>query len=143
MQRVPVFFIVALVIVALYYFTPLRDYMQGQFGPSSAPVPQKEQSAEEAAFDKASLDLLVASNKVANLEGKLSILQIAKDHPDWLTQEEYEHLSVVAANAEDELQKAKDKYERVKEQYARETAIKIVKESLATQAGGEEKAESD
>lgn len=135
-QRVPVFLIVALIFVALYYLTPLRDYMQSQYdGSKTAPSNQKEQ--EEQPFDELSLELLVITNKVANLEGRLRILKIAEEHPEWLTGEEYSQLGTVIGMTENELQEAQDEYERVKGEYARETAARIIRQSMARQQGGE------
>lgn len=136
-QRIPVFFIVALFFVALYYLTPLRDYMQSQYtGGKTAPSSEKQQ--EEEPFDKLGLELLVISNKVANVEGRLNILKMAEENPDWLTSEEYSQLATVIANTEDELQKAQDDYERIKGEYARETATKIIRESLTREERGED-----
>ena len=136
MQRVPVFFIIALIFVALYYLTPLRDYMHSEYdGRPTAPSNEKHQ--EDEPFDKLSLDLLVISNKVANLEGRLRILRMAEENPEWLTNEEYSQLATVIAMAEQDLQKAQDEYERIRGEYARETATKIIRESMGGQSGGE------
>lgn len=137
MQRLPIFLILALVFVALYYFTPLRDYMQSRYEPSSPGGSKQEKEKDDEPFDKLSLELLVISNKVGNLEGKLRILEMAQDHPEWLSAEEYAHVSEVIAKTDKDLQQAQEEYERVKQAYARETAAKIIKESLASNQLGE------
>ena len=135
-QRVPVFFIIALIFVALYYLTPLRDYMHSQYDGGKTTSSSKSEQKEEP-FDKLSLELLVISNKVANLEGRLRILNMAEEHPDWLAGEEYAQLAAVITTTEDELQRAQDEYERIRGEYARETAIKIIRQSMGRKEGGE------
>ena len=135
MQRVPIFFIMALIFVALYYLTPLRDYMHAQYNGEKTTQSPKSQEKDEP-FDKVSLELLVISNKVANLEGRMRILKMAEENPDWLTAEEYSRLATVIAMTEDELEKAHGEYERIREEYARETAAKIIRESLARKERG-------
>jgi hypothetical protein len=142
-QRVPVFLIIALIFVALYYLTPLRDYMQSHYEPSSSTGSQQESEKDEEPFDKLSLELLVISNKVGNLEGKLRILEMAQDHPEWLSAEEYAHVSEVIAKTDKDLQEAQEEYERVKEAYARETASQIIKESLASNQEASSESETE
>ena len=137
MQRVPVFLFIALIFVALYYLTPLRDYMQAQYEPTSGGDSRQASEKDDEPFDKLSLELLVISNKVGNLEGRLQILKMAQDHPEWLSAEEYGHISDVIAKTDKDLQEAQEEYERVKEAYARETAARIIKESLASNERGE------
>ncbi len=147
MQRVPVFLILALIFVGLYYLTPLREYMQSHYDKGSSSTSRQTSSTKEEGFDKVSLELLVISNKVANLEGKVRILKMAQEHPDWLSGEEYSHLATVITRTEEDLNKAQEEYERVKNEYARETAAKIIRESLAadsaiTEGSGSETEES-
>jgi len=134
-QRVPIFLIIALIIVALYYLTPLRDYMHSQYDTPDTSV-QKPSDDEEEPFDELSMELLVVSNKLANLEGKMQILNMAREHPDWFGGEEYDHLATVLARTEEELARVKEEYERVKNAYARETALKMIRKSIDSDQPG-------
>lgn len=140
MQGKPIFLIAALLIVALYYLTPLRGYIESQFQPAGSPSSSKQTAADDEPFDKLSIDLLMITDKVANLEGKIRILAMAKEHPDWFSDQEYAHVPVLIAEAEQELEKAKSDYERIKNEYARQTATKFIKQSLSGKEAGGEKA---
>lgn len=144
-QRVPVFFILALIFVALYYLTPLKDYMHSQYdGTRGKKTSSTKTQQKDEPFDKLSLELLVISNKVANLEGRLRILKMAEENPDWLSSEEYAQLDTVIAMTEDELEMAETEYERIRGEYARETATRIIRKSMEPQAdGGRSSAEKE
>jgi hypothetical protein len=135
MQRIPVFLIVAIVLVAFYYYPPLRNLVF----PGQKPTPElthNQQSKEkDDGFDKLGVELYTAGIKLDNLRGKVALLKMAQQNQDWFKTEEYAQLPSLLAKTEEELKQAEAEYEKTKTQYAQENVRKLIKEAMAKKDG--------
>jgi hypothetical protein len=127
MQRIPIFLIVAILIVALYYYPPLRNRI---FPEKASETSSLKSEPKEDKFDRLSIELYAAGIKVDNLRGKVALLKMAEKNRDWFKPEEYAQLPALIAKAEDELKQAEAEYEKVKIKYAQENVIKMIKEAM-------------
>lgn len=133
MQRLAVVIAISLVFVLFYYYTPLRDLIAPVKESTKSSLSQKK-SDKESQFDELRIELYAVTNKLANLQGKVQLLKIAQEHRDWFKEEEYTQLPILLTKAEEDLKQTEQEFEKIKDKYARETVINMVKESFANEA---------
>ena len=126
-QRLPIVFIVAIVLVLCFYYQPLRNLIF----PGEKPSPTVNTSEkEEDEFNKLHVELYAAGIKLDNLRGKIALFKMAEKNRDWFKTSEYQRLPILLAQAETELKEAETEYERLKTKYAQETVRKLIAEDL-------------
>ncbi|HNR11907.1 MAG TPA: hypothetical protein PKM59_01185 [Thermodesulfobacteriota bacterium] len=136
MHRLPIFLIISIVFVVLYYFTPLRSTIDSQFQ-SDGQSENQQKADENQPFDKVSMELLLISEKMANLEGKARLLALAQEHPEWFAENDFAKLPQLISKTDQELADAKADYERIKIQYARETVTKMLNDPASAKGTAE------
>lgn len=130
MQRVTIFVVISIILlIAFNYYEPLRKSIFPGDNKAKSPISEKSASGK-GGFDELKVELYAISNTVAYLEGRVQLLKIAQENRDWFEAEEYNQIPVLLAETEDNLKKATLEYEKIKDKYAQETVIKMVKESL-------------
>jgi len=132
MQRIYIYVVLALLLLAFYYYKPLRNVIYPEQTKEKGANSEQKSSDLENAFDEVRIELYAIANKVANLQGKVQLLKLAQENRGWFLEEEYAQLPVVLAKAEEELKGAEAEYEKVKTKYARETVTRLIQESLDT-----------
>jgi hypothetical protein len=140
MQRISIFIIMALVLIAFYYYKPLRNIIAPEEKTTRDLISDQKSSDKENAFDELRIELYAIANRLANLQGKVQLLKMAQENRGWFKEEEYSQLPVLLQKAEEDLREAESAYEEVKNKYARETVTKMVKKSL--NQPGERRADS-
>jgi peptidoglycan hydrolase CwlO-like protein len=139
-QRFAIVIAISLAVILVTYYTPLRDYLGPKQELPSDSGSAKKPSEKDSEFNELQMELLAVSNKLSNLQGKIQILKIAQEHRDWFKDEEFSKLPELIAKAEEELKQAEQEYEKLKDKYVHETAVKILKESQTAGGKKEEKA---
>ena len=139
MQRIPIFLIVAIVLVVFYYYPPLRNLVF----PGQKPTPElthnQNSKEKDDGFDKLGVELYTSGIKLDNLRGKIALLKMAQQNRDWFKPEEYAQLPSLLAKAEEELKQAEAEFEKTKTQYAQENVRKLIKEAMAKKDGEQSK----
>lgn len=133
MQRIYIYVVLALVLIAFYYYKPLRNVIAPEQTKGKSTVAEQESSDLENAFDDLRIELYAIANKTANLQGKVQLLKMAQENRGWFNEEEYSQLPVMLTKTEEELKEAEAEYEKVKTKYARETVTRMIEESFDTQ----------
>lgn len=133
MQRIYIYVVLALVLIAFYYYKPLRDVIAPEQTKGKRPASEQRSSDLENAFDDLRIELYAVANKMANLQGKVQLLKMAQENRGWFREEEYSRLPVLLAKAEADLKDAEAEYEQVKTKYARETVTRMIQDSFNTQ----------
>lgn len=139
MQRIPIFIIVAMILVVCYYYPPLRNLVFP--GQKQTPELTQNQNSKEKdnGFDKLGLELYTAGIKLDNLRGKVALLKMAQQNRDWFKPEEYAQLPSLLAKVEEEFKQAEAEFEKTKTQYAQENVRKLIKEAMAKKDGVQSK----
>ncbi|MBW1679656.1 MAG: hypothetical protein JRJ08_05885 [Deltaproteobacteria bacterium] len=130
MQRISIFIIMALVLIAFYYYKPLRNIIAPEEKTTKNLISDQKSLDKENVFDELRIELYALANRLANLQGKVQLLKIAQENRNWFKEEEYSQLLVLLKKAEEDLKQAELEYEEIKNKYARETVARMVKESL-------------
>jgi len=139
MQRIPIVLIVAIILVAFYYYPPLRNMIF----PGQKPTPELTQNQnskeKDDGFDKLGVELYTTGIRLENLRGKIALLKMAQENRDWFKSEEYAQLPGLIAKADEEIKKAEAEYEKTRIQYAQENVRKLIKEAMAKKDGEQSK----
>ena len=130
MQRVPLVLIFALILVVFYYYEPLRNTLFPAKKPSQTEVSPAEPAKKDEPVDKQEIEVYALGLKLDNLQGRVMILKIAQENRDWFSAEEYSQALRMLTKAEEELKQTETEYEKIKNEYIRETVVNMVKESL-------------
>jgi hypothetical protein len=139
MKRIPIFLIVAIIFVAVYYYPPLRNLIFPGQKPSSELTLNQKSKEKDDGFDKLAMELYTAGIKLDNLRGRLALLKMAEKNQDWLKPEEYAQLPSLITKAEEEIKQIEAEYEKIKNQYAQENVRKLIKDAMAKKDGAESK----
>jgi hypothetical protein len=132
MQRIYIYVVLALVLIAFYYYKPLRNFISPEQTKGKSAVSEQQSSDLENAFDDLRIELYAIANKTANLQGKVQLLKMAQENRGWFNEEEFSQLPGMLAKTEEELKEAEAEYEKVKTKYARETVTQMIEESSDT-----------
>ena len=130
MQRIYFFIIIVLIVLVYSYYKPFREIISPGEKTRKSISSDKKSPNKESEFDETRIELYIVANKVANLQGKIQLLKMAQENRDWFKEEEYAQLPILIERAEKDLKKAEEEYEKVRNRYARETVIQMIKESL-------------
>ena len=133
MQRIYIYVVLALVLIAFYYYKPLRNVIAPEEKRGRSTVSEQKASDLENVFDELRIELYAIANKMANLQGKVQLLKMGQENRGWFREEEFSQLPVLLAKAEEDLKEAEAEDEKVKTKYARETVTKMIQESFDTQ----------
>ena len=140
MQRISIVITLILILIVFYYYKPLKDIIIPEEKSAKSLISDKKSSDKESEFDELRVELYAITNMVGHLQGRSQLLKIAQENRDWFNEEEYVQLPTLLAKTEKNLKKAELEYEKIKDEYARKTVIRIIKESL--NKGGEERTDS-
>ena len=139
MQRIPIFLIVAIILVVFYYYQPLRNLVFPVKKPTPELTNNQKSKEKDDGFDKLGVELYTSGIKLDNLRGKIALLKMAQQNQDWLKAEEYAQLPILLAKAEEEFKQAEAEYEKKKIQYAQENVRNLIKEAMAKKNGEQHK----
>ena len=132
MQRIYIYIVLALVLIAFYYYKPLRNAISPEQTKGKGAVSEQKSSDLENAFDDLRIELYAIANKTANLQGKVQLLKMAQENRGWFNEEEFSQLPGMLAKTEEALKEAEAEYEKVKTKYARETVTQMIEEATTT-----------
>ena len=140
MQRISIVIILVILLIGFYYYKPLKNIILPEEKAAKTMTSDKKAANQESEFDELRIELYAITSTVANLQGRAQVLKIAQENRDWFQEKEYAQLPSLLAETEESLEKAESEYEKIKNEYARKTVARIIKESLNKK--GEERADS-
>lgn len=130
MPRLAIGAVIALLIIGFYYYEPLRTALLAPQASKGNAATEKTAS-QESPFDPKAVELFALGKAIANLQGKVEVLKIAQENRQWFSDEEYSNVPAMLQETEAALKKAEAEYEKLRTEYARETATKLVRDSMA------------
>jgi hypothetical protein len=127
MQRIYIFVVIAAIVFAISYSDTIRDFFSSP-GTRENTSPIRQESAEQDdAYEQLRIDLYRTATTLSDLQGKVQILEMAKEKREWFRDEEYENLAALIEETEKELEVAKSAYEQTKEEFTRITVQMMLK----------------
>ena len=127
MQRLYIFMVIAAIVLVVSY----RDQLKTLF-------PSQERAQEEFtengslhtddAYDELGLELYRTASKLSDLQGKIKVLEMAKEHSEWFEEEEVYYLDDLIKATENELKDTETAYQKAREEYAKRTAQKMLRD---------------
>jgi hypothetical protein len=127
MQRIYIFVVIAAIVFAISYSDTIRNFFSSP-GTRENTSPVRQQSADQDdAYEQLRIDLYRTATTLSDLQGKVQILEMAKEKREWFRDEEYENLAALIEETEKELEVAKSAYEQTKEEFTRITVQMMLK----------------
>lgn len=133
MQRIYIFLIIAVVVLATSYSDTIKQFFTPQ-KPGEETVPeQKKITARDESYEQLRIDLYRIATNLSDLQGKTQLLKMAQENRDWFTEKDYTHLDALIEKTERELAAAQDDYEKAKKEFTKITVQKMVEEYSSQQ----------
>lgn len=130
MQRIYIFIVIAAIVFAASYSDTIKKFFQGS-RENTSPVRQ-ESAEQDDSYEQLRIDLYRTATTLSDLQGKIQILQMAKEKREWFRDEDYAHLDALIEETEKELEAAKSTYEKTKEDFTR-TTVQMMLETYSEQ----------
>jgi len=130
MQRIYIFIVIAAIVFAASYSDTIKNFFQGS-RENTSPVRQ-ESAEQDDSYEQLRIDLYRTATTLSDLQGKIQILQMAKEKREWFRDEDYAHLDALIEETEKELEAAKSTYEKTKEDFTR-TTVQMMLETYSEQ----------
>ena len=130
MQRIYIFIVIAAIVFAASYSDTIKKFFQGS-RENTSPVRQ-ESAEQDDSYEQLRIDLYRTATTLSDLQGKIQILQMAKEKREWFRDEDYAHLDALIEETEKELEAAKSAYEKTKEDFTR-TTVQMMLETYSEQ----------
>jgi chromosome segregation ATPase len=136
MQRIYIFIVIAAIVFAASYSDTIKNFFQGS-RENASPVRQesaKQNDSDDSddSYEQLRIDLYRTATTLSDLQGKIQILQMAKEKREWFRDEDYAHLDALIEETEKELEAAKSAYEKTKEDFTR-TTVQMMLETYSEQ----------
>jgi hypothetical protein len=133
MQRIYIFIVIAAIVFAASYSDTIKKFFQGS-RENASPVRQEsaKQNDSDDSYEQLRIDLYRTATTLSDLQGKIQILQMAKEKREWFRDEDYAHLDALIEETEKELEAAKSAYEKTKEDFTR-TTVQMMLETYSEQ----------
>ena len=127
MQRIYIFVVIAAIVFAISYSDTIRNYFSPPGSRETLAPAQQEPSDQDDSYEQLRIDLYRTATALSDLQGKVQILEMAREKREWFRDEEYVHLAALIEETEKELEAAKSAYEQAKEEFTRITVQKMLK----------------
>ena len=127
MQRIYVFVVIAAIVFAVSYSDTIRNYFSPPESSETLSPVQQESADQDDSYEQLRIDLYRTATALSDLQGKVQILEMAKEKREWFRDEEYVNLAALMEETEKELEAAKSAYEQAKEEFTRITVQKMLK----------------
>jgi hypothetical protein len=119
MQRLYIWIIIAAVVFAASYSKTIKEFFMPA-EKTGETVPSEPASKQDDSYEQLGAELYGMAASYSNLQGKAELLKIAKEKREWFKDEDYARIDALLettqkelAEAEKELQKARDNYTRI------------------------------
>jgi len=133
MQRMYIFVIIAALILVISYSKPVRDFFTpAERAPKSTSSIQESPERDDS-YEKLGIELYGVASRLSDLQGKEKLLKMAKENRQWFKDGDYAMLDELIENTGEDLKKAEEEYQKIRESYAKRTAQKMLEEFLKKQ----------
>jgi hypothetical protein len=119
MQRLYIWIIIAAIVFAASYSKTIKNFFIPEESPVETERPEPSAKQDDG-YEQMGVELYRMAAAYSDLKGKTELLKIAKEKKEWFKQEDYARIDALLeatekdlAEAEKELQTARDNYTRV------------------------------
>jgi DNA-directed RNA polymerase alpha subunit len=127
MQRLYIFMLIAAIVLAVSYRDQLKTLLPSQEKAQEESTESGSLDADDA-YDELGLELYRTASKLSDLQGKIKVLEMAKEHREWFEEEEAYYLDDLIKATENELKETETAYQKAREEYAKRTAQKMLRD---------------
>lgn len=128
MQRIYIFIIIAALIIAVSYSKPLKDFFKSSDKATELSSPERKSLDSDDSYEQLGFELYSAATRLSDLQGKVRLLEMAKEHREWFGDEEYARLDDIIKGMEEDIEKMEKEYQKTKDVYAKITVKKMLEE---------------
>lgn len=126
MQRIYVYIVIAAIVLFISYSTPLKNFFSPADKTLETTTSKKESLSKDDPYVQLGVELYSVATKLSDLQGKVQLLRMAKEHSEWFKGEDLKHLDDLIKATDEDLKKAEADYEKTKEDYAKQTVQKML-----------------
>jgi len=127
MQRIYIFIVIAAIVLAASYSDTIKRFFSSTGSPEQTSPVRQESADQEDSYEQLRIDLYRTATTLSDLQGKIQILQMAKEKREWFRDEEYAYLDALIEETKKELEAAESAYEKTKEDFTRITVQMMLK----------------
>ena len=127
MQRIYIFIAIAAIVFAASYSDTIKNIFSSPGSRENASPVRQESADQDDSYEQLRIDLYRTATTLSDLQGKIQILQMAKEKREWFRDEDYAHLDALIEETEKELEAAQSSYEQTKEDFTRITVQMMLK----------------
>jgi len=127
MQRIYIFIVIAAIIFAVSYSDTIKSFFSSTGSREQASPVRQESADQDDSYEQLRIDLYRTATRLSDLQGKIQILQMAKEKQEWFSNEDYAHLDALIEETKKELEAAEGAYEKTKEEFTRITVQMMLK----------------
>lgn len=127
MQRIYIFIALAAIVFAFSYSDAIRNYFSPPGERDVTARVGEEPAEQEDAYEQLRIDLYRTATILSDLQGRVQLLEVAKEKREWFTDEEYAYLDALIEATEKELEEAQGAYDTAKEAFSRITVQMMLK----------------
>ena len=133
MQRIYIFLIIAVIVLAASYNDTIKQFFTPSQSGEERGSEQKKITARDESYEQLRIDLYRIATTLSDLQGKAQLLKMAQENREWFTEENYAHLDSLIETTERELAAAQEEYEKAKKEFTKITVQKMVEEYSSQQ----------
>ncbi|KPJ55716.1 MAG: hypothetical protein AMJ42_06360 [Deltaproteobacteria bacterium DG_8] len=128
MQRIYIFIIIASIILAAYYSSSIKDFFKLADKRSERSSLGQEPLYNDDSYEQLGIELYRVATRLTDLQGKISLLKMAKENREWFRGEDFTQLDELIKSTKEDLKKMEIEYQKTKEIYAKRTVQKMLEE---------------
>jgi hypothetical protein len=132
MQRIYIFIVIAAMVFAVSYSDAIRNFFSSSGSRENTSPIRQESPDQDDSYEQLRIDLYRTATTLSDLQGKIQILQMAKEKREWFRDEDYAHLDALIEVTEKELEEAESAYEKTKEEFTKIT-VQMMLETFSEQ----------
>jgi len=128
MQRIYIFIIIAVIILAAYYSNSIKELFKPTDRRSERSSFEQRSSKGDDSYDQLGIELYRITARLTDLQGKAKLLKIAKENKKWFKEGDFSKLDELIKVTEEDLKEAEKEYYKTRKAYAKRTVQKMLEE---------------
>ena len=126
MQRIYIYVVIAAIVFFISYSKPVKNFFSTADKSLETSTSRKEALLKEDSYEQLGVELYSVATKLSDLQGKVQLLRMAKEHSEWFASDDFRYLGDLIEITEEELKKTEGEYQKAKDEYAKRTVQKML-----------------
>jgi hypothetical protein len=132
MQRLYIWIIIAAIVFAASYSKTIKNFFMPEES-SVETVRPEPSSKQDDSYEQLGVELYGMAASFSNLQGKAELLKIAKEKREWFKDEDYARIDAMLETTQKELADAEKELQKARDNYTRITVQKMLEDSASGQ----------